>query len=306
MAKLVLPNGDIDLPIVHATEGYDGVQLGALLKETGTITLDNGYVNTGSCESCITYIDGDKGILRYRGYPIEELAEKATFMEVAYLLIHGHLPNFTELEDFRMSIKYNTELDWDFRKFYEAIPRWGHPMPSMAAAVNLLSCYNQDCLDPHNPGEVEKATRVLLGQVPMLTADIYRHLHGMAPMYPRHEYTLVENFLRMMFGSPSQEYELDPELVHTMEVLLILHADHEQNCSTSTVRMVGSSKANLFVSVAAGIDALYGPLHGGANQAVLEMLEGIRDSGGDAHDYMERVKNKEDGVRLMGLSLIHI
>ena len=300
MAKLVLPNGDIDLPIVHATEGYDGVQLGALLKETGTITLDNGYVNTGSCESCITYIDGDKGILRYRGYPIEELAEKATFMEVAYLLIHGHLPNFTELEDFRMSIKYNTELDWDFRKFYEAIPRWGHPMPSMAAAVNLLSCYNQDCLDPHNPGEVEKATRVLLGQVPMLTADIYRHLHGMAPMYPRHEYTLVENFLRMMFGSPSQEYELDPELVHTMEVLLILHADHEQNCSTSTVRMVGSSKANLFVSVAAGIDALYGPLHGGANQAVLEMLEGIRDSGGDAHDYMERVKNKEDGVRLMG------
>lgn len=300
MAKLVLPNGDIDLPIVHATEGYDGVQLGALLKETGTITLDNGYVNTGSCESCITYIDGDKGILRYGGYPIEELAEKATFMEVAYLLIHGHLPNFTELEDFRMSIKYNTELDWDFRKFYEAIPRWGHPMPSMAAAVNLLSCYNQDCLDPHNPGEVEKATRVLLGQVPMLTADIYRHLHGMAPMYPRHEYTLVENFLRMMFGSPSQEYELDPELVHTMEVLLILHADHEQNCSTSTVRMVGSSKANLFVSVAAGIDALYGPLHGGANQAVLEMLEGIRDSGGDAHDYMERVKNKEDGVRLMG------
>ena len=300
MAKLILPDGDIDLPIVHATEGYDGVQLGALLNKTGMITLDNGYVNTGSCESRITYIDGDKGILRYRGYPIEELAEKATFMEVAYLLIHGHLPDFAELEDFRMSIKYNTELDWDFRKLYEAIPRWGHPMPSMSAAVNLLSCYNQDCLDPHDPEQVEKATRVLMGQVPMLTADIYRHLHGMAPMYPRHEYTLVENFLRMMFGSPPQEYELDPELVHTMEVLLILHADHEQNCSTSTVRMVGSSQANLFVSIAAGINALYGPLHGGANQAVLEMLEKIRDDGGDAHDYMERVKNKEDGVRLMG------
>lgn len=300
-AKLVLPNGhEVDLPVAHSTDGYDGIELGKLLSETGYITLDNGFVNTGSVKSEITYIDGDEGILRYRGYPIEDLAEKSTFMEVAYLLMHGELPDFTELEEFRMGIKYNTELDWDFRKIYEAIPRNGHPMPSIAGAVNLLSNYNQNCLDPHDPEQVEKATQVIMGQVPMIIVDIYRRLHGMAPMYPRHEYTLVENFLRMMFGSPSQEYELDPELVHTMEVLLILHADHEQNCSTSTVRTVGSSNANLFVSVAAGVDALYGPLHGGANQAVLEMLEGIRDNGGDADKFMEKVKNKEDGVRLMG------
>lgn len=300
-AKLTLPAGnDIDLPVAPATEGYDGIQLGSLLNSTGYITLDNGFVNTGSCESSITYIDGDKGILRYRGYPIEELAEKATFMEVAYLLMNGELPDFNQLEQFRMGIKYNTELDHDFRKYYDAIPRNGHPMPSLSGAVNLLSCFNQHCLSPDDPEQVEKATQILMGQVPMIIADIYRRLHGMTPMYPKHEYTLVENFLRMMFGSPAQEYDIDPELVHTMEVLLILHADHEQNCSTSTVRMVGSANANLFVSIASGIDALYGPLHGGANQAVLEMLESIRDNGGDAAAFMERVKNKEDNVRLMG------
>ena len=299
-AILSYPGGEYEMDIVRATEGNDGIVLGKLRDATGLVTYDPGYVSTGSTESAITYIDGEEGILRYRGYAIEDLAEKTTFNEVSYLLIHGELPTQEQLLAFNDEVRHHTLLDEDFKKQFSVFPRNAHPMAVLASSLNILSTYYQDELDPLNPDHLEKATVRLMAKVPMLAAYAHRARHGEPYMYPDNSLNARENFLRMMFGFPTEPYEVDPLLVKALDQLLILHADHEQNCSTSTVRMVASAQANMFVSVAAGINALSGPLHGGANQAVLEMLDEIKANGGDATDFMNRVKNKEPGVRLMG------
>ncbi|APT91249.1 citrate synthase [Corynebacterium sphenisci DSM 44792] len=300
-AVLHYPGGEFEMDIVKATEGNDGIALGKLLQETGLTTFDPGYTATGSTESKICYIDGANGILRYRGYPIEELAEKATFNEVSYLLIHGELPTQEQLDEFNYDIRHHTLLDEDFRSAFHVFPRHSHPMATLASSVNILSAYYNDELDPQDPAQRWLATSRLMAKVPMLAAYAYRASKGQPYMYPDNSLNARENFLRMMFGFPTEPYEVDPVVVKALDKLLILHADHEQNCSTSTVRMVASSGANMFVSIAGGINALSGPLHGGANQAVLEMLEDIHDNhGGDATEFMNKVKNKEDGVRLMG------
>ncbi|MGZ7496084.1 citrate synthase [Corynebacterium sp. ZY180755] len=299
-AVLHYPGGEYEMDIIKATEGNDGVILGNMLSETGLVTFDPGYVSTGSTESKITYIDGDQGILRHRGYDIADLAENATFNEVSYLLIKGHLPNQEELTKFNDEIRHHTLLDEDFKSQFNIFPRNAHPMAVLASSLNILSTYYQDQLDPLDEEQLDKATVRLLAKVPMLAAYAYRASKGQPYMYPDNSLNARENFLRMMFGYPTEPYEVDPILVKALDKLLILHADHEQNCSTSTVRMIGSAQANIFVSIAGGINALSGPLHGGANQAVLEMLEEIHANGGDATDFMNRVKNKEKGVRLMG------
>ena len=288
------------MDIVHATEGNDGVALGKMLAETGLTTLDPGYVNTGSTKSAITYIDGANGILRYRGYDIADLANNATFNEVSYLLINGELPNKEQAEEFNTNIRNHTLLDEDFKAQFRVFPRDAHPMSVLASSLNILSTYYQDSLDPLNPDHQKLNTYRLMAKVPMLAAYAYRASKGKPYMYPDNSMNARQNFLRQMFGYPTEPFEDDPVVTRALDKLLILHADHEQNCSTSTVRMVGSSQANMFVSIAAGINALSGPLHGGANQAVLEMLEEIHANGGDATEFMNRVKNKEPGVKLMG------
>ena len=299
-AVLHYPGGEYELPVKEATEGNSGLELGKLLQETGYVTFDPGYVSTGSTESQITYIDGENGILRYRGYDIADLATGATFNEVAYLLIYGELPTTEQLEDFNSRINHHTLLDEDFKAQFNVFPRNAHPMSVLASSVNILSSYYQDQLDPLDEAQLDKATVRLLAKVPMLAAYAHRAAKGAPYMYPDNSLSTTENFLRMMFGYPTEPYDLDPVLSRALERLFILHADHEQNCSTSTVRMIGSAQANMFVSIAGGINALSGPLHGGANQAVLEMLEEIHADGGDATNFMNRVKNKEKGVRLMG------
>ncbi|CAB0542893.1 citrate synthase [Corynebacterium diphtheriae] len=299
-AVLHYPGGEYEMDIIHATEGNDGVVLDKLLSQTGMVTFDPGYVSTGSTESKITYIDGDNGILRHRGYDIADLAENATFNEVSYLLIKGHLPTVDELHNFNNEIRHHTLLDEDFKSQFNIFPRDAHPMSVLASSVNILSTYYQDQLNPLDEEQLDKATVRLLAKVPMLAAYAYRASKGAPYMYPDNSLNARENFLRMMFGYPTEPYEVDPVVAKALDKLLILHADHEQNCSTSTVRMIGSAQANMFVAVAGGINALSGPLHGGANQAVLEMLEEIKANGGDATDFMNRVKNKEKGVRLMG------
>ena len=300
-AVLHYPGGEFEMDIVKATEGNDGIALGKLLQETGLVTFDPGYTATGSTESTICYIDGGNGILRYRGYPIEQLAEKATFNEVSYLLINGHLPTQEELDEFNYDVRHHTLLDEDFRRAFSIFPRDAHPMQILASSVNILASYYQTELDPLNAEHRKLAATRLMAKLPMLAAYAYRASKGEPYMYPDNNLNARENFLRMMFGYPTEDYEVDPKLVEALDKLLILHADHEQNCSTSTVRMVASSGASMFVSIAAGINALSGPLHGGANQAVLEMLEDIQNNhGGDATEFMNRVKNKEPGVRLMG------
>ncbi|HZE15074.1 MAG TPA: citrate synthase, partial [Mycobacterium sp.] len=299
-ATLRYPGGELDLQIVHATEGADGIALGSLLAKTGYTTFDIGFVNTASTKSAITYIDGDAGILRYRGYPIEQLAEKSTFIEVSYLLIYGELPDKEQLAEFSRQIQRHTMLHEELKRFFDGFPRNAHPMPVLSSAVNALSAYYQDSLDPLDSDQVELSTIRLLAKLPTIAAYAYKKSVGQPFLYPDNSHTLVENFLRMTFGLPAEPYEVDPELVRALGMLFILHADHEQNCSTSTVRLVGSSKANLFTSISGGINALWGPLHGGANQAVLEMLEQIRAHGGDVHDFVRKVKNREDNVKLMG------
>ncbi|MHC9937198.1 citrate synthase [Corynebacterium diphtheriae] len=299
-AVLHYPGGEYEMDIIHATEGNDGVVLDKLLSQTGMVTFDPGYVSTGSTESKITYIDGDNGILRHRGYDIADLAENATFNEVSYLLIKGHLPTVDELHKFNNEIRHHTLLDEDFKSQFNIFPRDAHPMSVLASSVNILSTYYQDQLNPLDEEQLDKATVRLLAKVPMLAAYAYRASKGAPYMYPDNSLNARENFLRMMFGYPTEPYEVDPVVAKALDKLLILHADHEQNCSTSTVRMIGSAQANMFVAVAGGINALSGPLHGGANHAVLEMLEEIKANGGDATDFMNRVKNKEKGVRLMG------
>ena len=299
-AKLVHPNGELLLGEVPATVGASGYDVSALLKETGHITLDHGFMNTASCESAITYIDGDKGILRYRGYPIEQLAEKSTFLETSYLLIYGSLPSASELAKFTEDISMHTMVHEDLRRFFDGFPRDAHPMPVLSSAVSALSTFYQDSLDPFNERQVEISTIRLMAKIPTLAAYAYKKTIGQPSRYPDNSLDYVSNFMNMTFGVPAEPYEVNPAIVKALDMLFILHADHEQNCSTSTVRMVGSSHANLFASVSAGINALFGPLHGGANQAVLEMLEEIQSSGDTVQQFIQRVKNREEGVKLMG------
>ncbi|GAA3697471.1 citrate synthase [Terrabacter ginsenosidimutans] len=299
-ATLKVADKELTFPGVGAVEGNDGLGVGSLLKETGLVTYDVGFVNTASCKSAITYIDGDEGVLRYRGYPIAELAEKSTFVEVSYLLIYGELPTPEELTRFEDSIRRHTMLHEDLRAFFNGFPRDAHPMPVLSSAVSALGTFYQDSLDPFDQEQVEISTVRLLAKLPTIAAMAHKKSVGQPYMYPDNSLSFVENFLRMTFGYPVEPYEVDPTVAKALDLLFILHADHEQNCSTSTVRLVGSAHANLFNSVSAGIHALSGPLHGGANQAVLEMLGKLHQSGDDPKKFMEKVKNKEDGVRLMG------
>ncbi len=294
------PGGELPLPVVPATEGSDGFDTSKLLATTGRVALDIGFVNTAACTSAITYIDGDAGILRYRGYPIDQLAGKASFVEVSYLLIYGELPTADQLAAFDSSIRRHTLLHEDLKQFFKGFPLDAHPMPVLSSAVSALSTFYQDSLDPFDERQVEISTLRLLAKLPTIAAYAYKKSVGQPFLYPDNSLGLVENFLRMTFGFPAEPYEVDPELAAALDMLFVLHADHEQNCSTSTVRLVGSSHANLFASVSAGINALFGPLHGGANQSVLEMLEDIQRDGGDIRRFVDRVKNKEPGVKLMG------
>ncbi|MBF0724422.1 citrate synthase [Sanguibacter inulinus] len=288
------------LPVVPATDGNDGIVVSSLLRETGMVTVDPGFMNTASCESEITYIDGDAGILRYRGYPIDQLAEKSTFLEVAYLLIHGELPSKSEGEAFVERVNRHTLVHEDFRTFMGTFPRNGHPMAVMSSAINALSTFYPESLDPFDDETIELATVLLLAKSRTITSYLHRRRVGEPLLYPDYSRGYVDDFLRMTFAVPYQQYDSDPTVVDALDKLLILHADHEQNCSTSTVRIVGSSHANLYASVAAGINALSGPLHGGANESVLKMLQSIQSSDYDVDTFMTKVKNKEDGVRLMG------
>lgn len=302
MSDVSLNVGDksLNLKSVSATAGNDGFELGSLLSQTGLVSLDNGFTNTASCTSAITFIDGDEGILRYRGYPIEQLAEKASFYEVAYLLIYGNLPTQSELDTFTDSIKKHTMIHEDLRNFFNGFPSVAHPMAVLSSSVSALSTFYQDSLDPFDDEQVHISTIRLLAKLPTLAAYAYKNQIGQPFLYPRNDLGLTENFLWMTHGIPAEDWVVNPLMTKVMDLLLILHADHEQNCSTSTVRLVGSSHANMFASISAGINALFGPLHGGANQAVLEMLGQIRDSGGSVDDFIRKVKNKEDGIRLMG------
>jgi len=300
-AVLHHPGGDYEMEIHAATEGASAFDVGKLLPSTGLVTLDSGFGSTAACSSAITYIDGDAGILRYRGYPIDQLAESSTFLETSYLLIYGELPSKAELDAFTNRISRHTLLHEDLKRFFEGFPRDAHPMPVLSSAVSALSTFYQDSLDPFDEDAVELSTVRLLAKLPTIAAYAYKKSMGQPFLYPDNSLGLVENFLRMTFGFPAEPYEVDPDFARALDVLLILHADHEQNCSTSTVRMVGSSQANLFASISAGINALFGPLHGGANQAVLEMLQRIRDvEDGNVDAFVERVKNREKGARLMG------
>ena len=299
-AQFTADGRTLDFKAIKATEGNNGYDISALLKETGNVTLDIGFVNTASCQSAITYIDGDQGILRYRGYPIDQLAENSSFLEVSYLLIYGALPSQQELDDFDLRIRRHTLLHEDLRAFFNGFPRDAHPMPVLSSAVSALGTFYQDSLDPFDKKQVDLSTIRLMAKLPTIAAYAFKKSVGQPFLYPDNSLSLPENFLRMTFGFPAEPYDLDEDMVKALDLLLILHADHEQNCSTSTVRLVGSSHANLFASVSAGINALFGPLHGGANQAVLEMLQQIHDDGGDVDTFVKKVKNKEDGVKLMG------
>jgi citrate synthase len=283
-----------------ATEGAPGAEVSKLLASTGLVTYDPGYANTASCTSEITFIDGDAGILRYRGYPIDQLAENSTFIETSYLLIYGELPNSDQLAAFENNIRRHTLLHEDMKRFFDGFPADAHPMPVLSSAVSALGTFYQGFLDPFDNLDFELATYRLMAKLPTIAAYAYKKSVGQPFLYPDNSLGLVENFLRMTFGFPAEPYEVDPAVARALDRLFILHADHEQNCSTSTVRLVGSSQANLFASVSAGINALFGPLHGGANQSVLEMLEAIQDGGGDVSEFVRKVKNKEAGVRLMG------
>jgi citrate synthase len=301
MPEVVLRHdgGEHTMTVTPATEGAPGIDLGKLLATTGLVTLDPGFVNTAACSSEITYIDGDAGILRYRGYPIEQLAERSTFIEVSYLLIYGELPSAAQLEEFTEKISKHTLLHEDLKRFFDGFPRDAHPMPVLSSAVSALSTFYQDSLKPFDQQQVEISTIRLLAKLPTIAAYAFKKSVGQPFLYPDNSLGLVENFLRMTFGLPAEPYQVDPDLARALDLLFILHADHEQNCSTSTVRLVGSSEANLFASISAGINALFGPLHGGANSAVLDMLESIRDDG-DVDTFVKKVKNREEGIKLMG------
>ena len=293
---------EVELPVVRGTENEVGVNIAKLRAQTGIITLDYGFMNTGATESAITFIDGDQGILRYRGIPIEELVERdaPSFLETSYLLIYGHLPTNDELDEWRFGIRRHTLLHEDMRGFFGGFPKDAHPMAVLSSVVSALSTFYQDSDDPHDADQVQLSILRLMAKIPTIAAYSYKKSIGQPFLYPDNELDLIENFLTMTFAVPSERYEVSPTTVHALKQLFILHADHEQNCSTSTVRMVGSSDANLFASVAAGINALWGPLHGGANQAVLEMLEGMRRDGGDIDSYVRMAKDPDSKFKLSG------
>jgi citrate synthase len=298
----VLRHGDqeLELPVVRGTEDELGVDISKLRSQTGLVTLDYGFVNTAACESAITYIDGDEGILRYRGIPIEQVAEHGSYLETSYLLIYGELPTREQLDAFRYSIRRHTLLHEDAKRFFDGFPKDAHPMGILSSVVSALSTFYQDSEDPHDPDQVQLTIIRLMAKLPTIAAYSYKKSIGQPFLYPNNRLDLIENFLTMMFAVPSEPYEANPTTVHALKLLLILHADHEQNCSTSTVRLAGSSEANLYASIAAGINALWGPLHGGANQAVIEMLQRIKADGGDIQKYVKMAKDPENHFRLSG------
>jgi citrate synthase len=289
------------LPIIEGTEQERGFDISKLRAESGLITVDTGFKNTGSTQSSITFLDGEKGILRYRGYPIEQLADKSTFLEVAYLLIYGELPTGQELYDFRASIKSHQLVHEDMKQILHGFPSTAHPMGVLSSLATSLTAFFPESLDPNRSAEKINLTIIrLLAKIPTLVAWSYTNARGIRSNYPDNNLDYVDNFLKMMFGLPTEEYEIDPVVADAMDKIFILHADHEQNCSTSTVRIVGSSHANLYASVAAGINALWGPLHGGANQKVIEMLHNIMNNGGDTKKFLDKAKDPNDPFRLMG------
>jgi len=294
------PGGEAHFPVLESSTGASSIDLSTLTKQTGYTALDQGFVNTASTKSAITFIDGEQGVLRYRGYPIEDVAQHSTFLEVAWLLIYGELPSAAELAEFDEKVRRHTLLHEDLKHLFEALPHSAHPMSVLSSAVSAMSTYYGDSLDPKDPEQVELSTIRLLAKLPVIAAYAHKKSVGQAFLYPDNSRSFVENFLWLNFGLMAEPYDVNPVLVKALDRLLILHEDHEQNASTSTVRLVGSTEANLFASVSAGINALSGPLHGGANEAVLSMLAEIRDSGEGVERFVERVKNKEDGIRLMG------
>lgn len=297
---LSVDSSSVDLQRVTASQGSDGLFVGKVLPETGLVTYDPGFTNTASCASNITYIDGAAGVLQYRGYPIDQLAKNSSFLEVAYLLIYGELPQASKLEEFMRRIKRHRLLHEDFKAFFTAFPHNGHPMAILQAGIAGLATYYQHTLDPSDDDAMDRASVLLLSKVPTMIAYIAKRAAGLPLLYPDAQRSYTEDFIRMTFGLPYQAFDIDPALVRALDMLLILHADHEQNCSTATVRLVGSSQANMYASVAAGVGALSGPLHGGANEAVLRMLGEIRDSDLTVKDFVEKAKDRSSNVRLMG------
>lgn len=300
IAELKLAGQTIELPVIVGSENEKGIDVSSLRGKTGYITLDNGYMNTGACSSAITFIDGEKGILRYRGIPIEVLAERSSFLETSYLLIEGKLPTREELDSFTNRVRRHTMIHEDIKRFYDGFPRDAHPMAILASVVSSLSTFYQH--EESRP-EAEKFALNsirLLAKLPTIAASAYKKSIGQPLMYPQNHMSYCENFLHMMFSTPAEHYDVDPVMTETLNLLLILHADHEQNCSTSTVRMVSSSKANIFASITAGICALWGPRHGGANEEVIDMLTQMRDDGGGVKRYIDKAKDKNSTFKLMG------
>lgn len=300
-AKLILEGSSYELPVFESSEGEKAIDISQLRANTGYITSDIGYKNTGATKSAVTFLNGEEGILRYRGYPIEQLAEKATFLEVAYLLIYGELPSVTELEEFDSKIRRHTLIHEDMKKFYEGYPAKAHPMGVLASMLGALSTFYPDSQKSDiDPDEMDVTIRRLIAKVSTIAAWSYKKSQGFPIMYPQNKLGYCDNFLHMMFALPTEEYEVNPVVSKALDVLLILHADHGQNCSTSTVRMAGSSHASLYAAISAGVCALWGPLHGGANQKVIEMLKQIKNEGSDVSKMVARAKDKDDGFRLMG------
>lgn len=300
-AKIIFPDGQsFDFPVLTGSEQEKGIDISSLRKQTGYITLDPGFVNTGSCESSITFLDGEKGVLRYRGYPIEELAEKSSFIEVAYLLINGELPKKDQLENFTNRINLHSMIHEDMRHFFEGFSQNSHPMVILSAMISSLSAYYAEASGKASIENLEINSARLIAKISTIAAFSYKKSVGQPFVYPRDELPYCAKFLNMMFSVPAESYELDPVIEQSLELLLILHADHEQNCSASTVRVVGSSMANVYASVASGILALWGPLHGGANQQVVEMLQQIHEDKAGISKYIEKAKNQDSSFRLMG------
>jgi len=299
--KMIIEGKEYEFPVVTGTENEKGIDTATLRKTTGYITLDNGFGNTGACQSAITFLDGEKGVLRYRGYPIEQIAEDSSFVETSYLLIHGELPSAEQFKKFSASFGPEAKLHPDMIKMFDGYPKEGHPMGLLSAMVCSLSGYYPELLNPEpSTKEIDKIAAQLLSKVRTISAYTYKKSIGQPFVPPKDDLNYIENFLHMMFSTPEKDYELDDTVVSAIRVLLILHADHEQNCSTSAVRLVGSSWANLFASISAGVNALWGPLHGGANQKVMEMLQEIQDAGGDVEKFIKKAKDPEDSYRLMG------
>jgi len=300
VAKLTVDGKELEIPVIVGTEDEHGLDISKLRGETGCVTLDEGFVNTGSTRSAITFLNGEKGVLRYRGYPIEQLAEHADFIEIAYLLMHGELPGQSELDDMQDTMRSKRAIPKSVADLIASFPQDAHPMAIVMAATVALSAHHRDRIDPSDPNQVADAAARLMAEMPTIAAYTYRQTIGKPFVEPTADLDYCRNFLHMMFGTPGEVYDVEDELAEALDMLLIVHADHEQNCSTSTVRMVGSSDANLYASIAGGIGALWGPLHGGANEACVAMLESIREDGGDVDKYVEMAKDKENKTRLMG------